>query len=147
MCQLTAYIVEGEQQKLLLEDVTVVKVHGEHVHLSTLFGESKEVEGRIRLLQSNKLFIDPGHVHPSEPARDDAQKLAVLLDHWVEHNVEHNRELERWAQKAAALGKSEAHEEMMGAATRVEEANQHLRRAAASLGAPSAAVWPPLQGQ
>jgi len=137
MCQLTAYIVEGEQQELLLEDVTIVKVHGEHVQLSTLFGESREVEGSIRLLQSNKLFIDRGHVHPSEPARDDAQKLAVILDHWVEHNVEHNRELERWAQKAAALDKSEAHEEMMNAAARVEEANRHLQRAAASLGAAS----------
>lgn len=137
MCQLTAYMVEGEQQELLLEDVTVVKVHGEHVHLSTLFGESREVEGSIRQLQSNELLIDPGHVHPSEPARDDAQKLVVLLDHWVEHNVEHNRELGRWAEKAAALGKSGAHEEMVSAAARVEEANRHLRRAAASLGAPS----------
>ena len=137
MCQLTAYIVKGEEQEPLLEDVTVVEVRGKHPQLSTRFGASREAEGSIQLLQSNTLFIDPGHVRPSEPARDDAQKLAVLLDHWVEHNVEHNGELERWARKAAALGKSEAHEEMMSAAASVEEANRRLRRAAASLEAPS----------
>ena len=137
MCQLTAYMGEGEQQQKLLEDIAVVKVDGDRVQLSSLFGESKEVEGRIRLLKSNTLYMDPVHTHAPEPAHDDAQKLAILLDHWVEHNLEHNRELERWAGKASSLGKQQAYDEMQAAAACIEEANQHLQRAAASLGAAS----------
>ena len=133
MCQLTAYMGQGDHQELLLEDVTVVTVNGETVQLTSLFGESREVQGSIRLLKSNTLFIDPAHVHAPGPESGDAQKLAFLLDHWVEHNLEHNAELERWAQKASALGETGASKEMLDAAARVREANQHLRRAAASL--------------
>ena len=129
MCQLNAYAVEEDQQELILEAVTRVEVEGHRVHLSDLFGERKTFSGRIRLLDGNDLFLEPAHEHHEHAAADDAQKLAVLLDHWIEHNVSHNRDLDRSAQKAAALGKTSVHDEIANAMAKIEEANECLRRA------------------
>lgn len=34
---------------------------------------------------------------------DDAEKLKVLLPHWIEHNVEHATEFREWAARAGAV--------------------------------------------
>jgi hypothetical protein len=38
---------------------------------------------------------------------DDIQKLAHLIDHWVEHNAEHAKTYRDWAGRAEAAGKEE----------------------------------------
>ena len=135
MCQLNAYAVEEDRQELILEAVSRVEVEGHRVHLSDLFGERKTFAGRISLIDGNDVFLEPAHEHHEHVASDDAQKLAVLLSHWIEHNVSHNQDLERWAQKAAALDKTTVHDEIANAMTKVEEANEHLRRAREGLSA------------
>ncbi len=137
MCQLNAYAVKEDQRELILEAVTRVEVDEHRVHLRDLFGERKTFAGRIKLLDGNALFLEPAHEHHEHVATDDAQKLAVLLDHWIEHNVSHNEDLDRWAQKAAALGKPAVRDEIANAMAKIEEANEHLRRAREGLCAES----------
>jgi len=127
--------MEDDQQELILEAVTRVEVRGQYVHLSDLFGERKMLTGRIKLLDGNDLFLEPAHEHHEHAATDDAQKLAVLLSHWIEHNVSHNQDLDRWAHKAAALDKTVVHDEIANAMAKIEEANEHLRRAREGLSA------------
>ena len=129
MCQLNAYTATEHERELILEAVTRVEVEGQHVHLSDLFGERKTVAGRIMLLENNELVLELAHDHHESAATDDAHKLAVLLSHWIEHNVSHNLDLERWAKKAATLGNTVVHDEIAAAMAKVEEANEHLRRA------------------
>lgn len=54
----------------------------------------------------------------------DAEKLKVLLAHWIEHNEEHAADFLRWAGKA---GRAEA--EVRGAAEAMETVNQKLSAA------------------
>ena len=44
--------------------------------------------------------------HP-EVLVDDVQKLAHLIDHWLEHNAEHARTYGDWAERAEAAGRVE----------------------------------------
>ena len=135
MCQLNAYAVKENQQELILEAVTRVEVEGHRVHLCDLFGKRETFAGRIELIDGNDLFLEPAHEHHEHVASGDAQKLAVLLSHWIEHNVSHNHELDRWAQKATALDKMTVHDEIANAMAKIEEANEHLRRARDGLSA------------
>jgi len=60
MCQLNAYLLRGDQEEPVMEDVTLVRVEGDSVLLTTLFQESKTIDGRIRLVDfmNNKLLLE-----------------------------------------------------------------------------------------
>lgn len=59
MCQTTAYLLEGGQEKLLMNDVISLVPEQGHVRLVNLFGEELTVAGRIRQMDllSHKIFI------------------------------------------------------------------------------------------
>ena len=59
----------------------------------------------------------------------DAERLRILLDHWVEHNVAHGEEFERWAQRARGAGLEDVAREIEAAVGKLEEANASLERA------------------
>jgi len=63
----------------------------------------------------------------------DAEKLKILLDHWVEHNTAHREEFERWAQRAQGAGLEEVSREVEAAARELGEANGHLLKAMSHL--------------
>ena len=48
MCQSSVYAVNGEQEELLLEQVSAVEVDGEQVRLQTLFGEPLALRAWIK---------------------------------------------------------------------------------------------------
>ncbi len=66
-------------------------------------------------------------------ARDDADKLRILLSHWVEHNEDHAGEFTEWAARARAGGWGPVHDHMMKAVEQMKAANQSLLAALESL--------------
>lgn len=64
---------------------------------------------------------------------DEATKLRMLLPHWIEHNGEHAQEFREYAARAA-----EVENELLAAASALEEANDRLSAALDKLGGPLA---------
>lgn len=64
----------------------------------------------------------------------DAEKLQILLEHWIEHNLAHREEFARWAQRAWEVDLAEVAGFISRAAASLEEVNRHLREALARLG-------------
>ncbi|MCL0102659.1 CooT family nickel-binding protein [Dehalococcoidia bacterium] len=48
MCLAKAYLSANGGSKLLLEEVTNLKIEGEMLHLRTLFGEQREIAAALR---------------------------------------------------------------------------------------------------
>ena len=71
--------------------------------------------------------------HGQMDSMTDAEKLKILLDHWIEHNTAHKEEFERWAQRARGAGLEAVFREIEAAAEKLEEANAHLRKAISHL--------------
>ncbi|MCO5383797.1 MAG: hypothetical protein NHB15_18390 [Methanosarcina barkeri] len=55
--------------------------------------------------------------------------LSHLIEHWIEHNDSHIQSFREWAQKAKKDGFLEASEDILEAATKIEEANEYLNKA------------------
>jgi hypothetical protein len=64
----------------------------------------------------------------------DADKLRVLLPHWIEHNAEHAAEFRKWAEKARAAGQEEVADEIDTAAKELGWVNEALGAAVEKLG-------------
>ena len=47
MCQSNVYLIEGEREELVQEDVALVHMDGGRVELKTLFGEPLSLDARI----------------------------------------------------------------------------------------------------
>ena len=67
-------------------------------------------------------------------SNDERVKLRTMLSYWMEHNKEHSQEFREWADKAKALGETEAAEELLQAAHEMDKANEFLSRALTRLG-------------
>ncbi len=48
MCLAKAYMGEAEKNDFIMEDVTRLRIEGSKLHLATLFGERKEIEGILK---------------------------------------------------------------------------------------------------
>jgi predicted RNA-binding protein len=59
MCQTTAYVIEGDTEVLLLQDVISVKPENGTLRMTNLFGEEKIVPGRIKQIDllAHKILI------------------------------------------------------------------------------------------
>jgi predicted RNA-binding protein len=59
MCQTTAYIIEGEKETLVLQDVVSVRPEDGTLRITNLFGEEKTVSGRIKQIDmlAHKIII------------------------------------------------------------------------------------------
>ena len=66
-------------------------------------------------------------------AKTDMEKLQILISHWIEHNEEHAGEFRKWAEKARSAGNTAVHDDILNAIQRLNEANEHLRKAMAKL--------------
>ena len=60
---------------------------------------------------------------------EERDKLKVILSHWVKHNRGHSREFNEWAVKAKAMVEAEASEEILQAASAMDESSDCLIRA------------------
>ena len=59
MCQTTAYLVEGGQEKPFFEDVVSIEPEEGRLKMVNLFGEEKSVVGRIKQIDllAHKIVI------------------------------------------------------------------------------------------
>ncbi len=59
MCLAKAYLNEVKDNEFILEDVTNLRIEGNKLHLVTLFGERKEIEGSVREVdfQNSRIII------------------------------------------------------------------------------------------
>lgn len=62
---------------------------------------------------------------------NEAEKLRVLIPHWIEHNQEHASEFQRWSGNV-----DEVTEELHAAVTAMQKVNEFLRDALDKLGGP-----------
>jgi hypothetical protein len=62
---------------------------------------------------------------------NEAEKLRVLIPHWIEHNEEHASEFQRWADRV-----DEVAADIRAAATAVTVVNELLSAALDKLGGP-----------
>ena len=60
MCEAHAYILTGDQEEMLLENVDEVDVTGDEVRLVNIFGEQRIVKGRIKKYSNSegKLLLE-----------------------------------------------------------------------------------------
>ncbi len=61
MCQTTAYVLEGDREVVLLQDVISIKPQEGSLHMVNLFGEEKIITGRIKQIDllAHKILIVP----------------------------------------------------------------------------------------
>ena len=70
---------------------------------------------------------------------EQRDKIAVLIDHWIEHNEGHRQSYLEWRDKLADEDLPETLAALQRMADLTTEANEALQRAAAELGASGAA--------
>ena len=60
MCLAKAYLEGNGERDLVLEEVALVKIDGKLVRISSLFGETKEVEGSVREIdfQNSSIVVE-----------------------------------------------------------------------------------------
>ncbi len=59
MCEANAYLIEGDQNQLIMESVDSVEPEEDGIRLVSIFGEQKYVKARIHSLSlvDNKVFL------------------------------------------------------------------------------------------
>ncbi len=59
MCEANAYLIEDDQEKLIMESVDTVEPEGDEMKLVNIFGEQKFVKANIYALSLNdhKIFL------------------------------------------------------------------------------------------
>ncbi len=62
------------------------------------------------------------------------EKLAIVLEHWMEHNRGHVREFVKWSEKARGSGHEKTADGILEAARQMERANEALEDALRDLG-------------
>ncbi len=50
MCEANAYMIEGNEEKLIMEAVDTVKPEGEGINLISIFGDQKFIRAKIHSL-------------------------------------------------------------------------------------------------
>ena len=59
MCEANAYLIEGDQQKLIMEAVDTIEPEEDGIRLINIFGEQKFVKAQIHSLSlvENKVYL------------------------------------------------------------------------------------------
>jgi hypothetical protein len=60
------------------------------------------------------------------PAKEQEERIAVMLKHWLEHNDRHAEEFRAWAERARALGRSDVSQGIVQAAEQMLRVNEWL---------------------
>ena len=59
MCEANAYLIKGEEEKLVMEAVDTVEPEGDGIRLENIFGDQKFIKGRIHSLSlvDHKIYL------------------------------------------------------------------------------------------
>jgi cobalt/nickel transport system ATP-binding protein len=109
-----------------------------HVHRHGHFGHVHQDGGAVRAEAHSHGGTTHAHPHPNpheqNPAElDDRQKLAIMLDYWINHGDGHVESYQEWAGKAGAAGEPEVAREIRHAMDDSGSVKSHLLRAKAML--------------
>jgi len=60
MCEANAYLIEGQETRLIMEAVDTVEPEGDKIKLISIFGDQKTIEARIHSLSlvDNKIYLE-----------------------------------------------------------------------------------------
>ena len=60
MCEANAYLIEGQETKLMVEAVDTVEPDGDKIKLISIFGDQKIMKARIHSLSlvDNKIYLE-----------------------------------------------------------------------------------------
>lgn len=72
---------------------------------------------------------DPNHDHDRAPLTF-TEKMAKLLDHWIQHNDHHAEDYRQWAQEARQNNQAVVAEQLESAAELTETISDRFRKAA-----------------
>ena len=63
MCEANAYLIEGDEKKLIMEAVDTVQPEGEGIRLVNIFGDQKFITGHVHSLSlvDHKIFLQEKH--------------------------------------------------------------------------------------
>ena len=61
MCEASAYLIEGEEAKLIMEAVETIEPEDDGIKLVSIFGDQKFLSARIHSLNlvDHKIFLKP----------------------------------------------------------------------------------------
>lgn len=61
MCDINAYLLEDDQEKMVLENVEEVRTEGDLIFLSNIFGEEKTLKARMKsfINSGKKMILEP----------------------------------------------------------------------------------------
>ena len=61
MCESSVYIIDKDGEKLVLENVELLEAHDDQLSMLNLFGEKKQIKGRIKSLSlvDHKILVEP----------------------------------------------------------------------------------------
>ena len=59
MCEANAYLIKGEEEKLVMEAVDTVEPEGDGIRLENIFGDQKFIKGHIHSLSlvDHKIYL------------------------------------------------------------------------------------------
>ncbi len=66
MCLGKAYIEAGDKRELVLDSIALMEIDGNKVRLSTIFGDQKEMEARVKQIDFEGSRIILSSVSPVE---------------------------------------------------------------------------------
>ena len=60
MCEANAYLIEGQETRLIMEAVDTVEPEGDKIKLISIFGDQKIMKARIHSLSlvDNKIYLE-----------------------------------------------------------------------------------------
>ncbi len=61
MCDINAYLLEGDRETMILENVEEVRTEGDQVFLSNIFGEQRTLKARMKsyINSRKKMVLEP----------------------------------------------------------------------------------------
>ena len=61
MCDTTAYVIDNDTEKMIMESVQIIRPQDDGIYMKNLFGEEKVFKGRIKeiTLGNGKVILEP----------------------------------------------------------------------------------------
>ena len=105
MCLSNVYLEKKKQDKLVIEEAQLVSSDDENVHVRTLMGEIKDLEGyyisEVDLIKNYVILKKIGSLEEMDDRHhENVRKLEIGLPYLLKHNREHEKDIQKWIQRA-----------------------------------------------
>jgi predicted RNA-binding protein len=105
MCLSNVYLEVKKQDKLVIEEAEKVSTDGEKVHVRSLMGDIKDLEGyyisEVDLIGNYVILKKTGSLEEMDDRHhENVRKLEIGLPYLLKHNREHEKDIQKWIQRA-----------------------------------------------